>query len=188
METPPILEFDPDSEAILEPARLFQPRDVPRAVVLCYFQDVIERVVRERSGRQIDRLVSEMGENPIFEIEFSGQRLGIVHPGIGAPLASGFLEELIALGVTRFVAAGGAGALVPQLALGHVVVPTSAVRDEGTSYHYLPPSREVAVQPDVVASIVRVLERKNVPHVTGKTWTTPQIPGGLVKMEGTGSG
>jgi len=61
---------------------------------------------------------------------------------------------------------------VPGLALGHVVVPDAAVRDEGTSYHYLPPSREVAADPDAVATAVSVLERHGVPHIVGKTWST----------------
>jgi uridine phosphorylase len=61
------------------------------------------------------------------------------------------------------------------LALGHVIVPTSAVRDEGTSYHYLPPSREVAADSEVVAAIIATLERHNLPYVTGKTWTTDAL-------------
>jgi len=61
---------------------------------------------------------------------------------------------------------------VPELTLGHVVVPTAAVRDEGTSYHYLPPSREVAPSDDAVRAILAVLERHGVPFVAGRTWTT----------------
>jgi uridine phosphorylase len=53
-----------------------------------------------------------------------------------------------------------------------VVVPDAAVRDEGTSYHYLPPSREGAADPDAVATAVSVLERHGVPHIVGKTWST----------------
>jgi uridine phosphorylase len=169
---PPILEFDPTREAVIEPSASIEPRDVPECVVLCFFKDIIERVVREHEGRELMRLRSEMGDNPIYEIRHGDHRLAIVHPGVGAPLVTGFLEELIALGCRAFVAAGGAGVLVPELALGHVIVPTSAVRDEGTSYHYLPPSREVAADPEVVAAIVAALERHKVPFVTGKTWTT----------------
>ncbi len=85
--------------------------------------------------------MSEIGRNPIYEIDHDGRRLVVMHPGVGAPLAAGFLEELIARGCRTFVACGGAGVLVPDVALGHVIVPTSAVRDEGTSYHYLPSLR-----------------------------------------------
>jgi uridine phosphorylase len=172
---PPILEFDPTIEAVIEPTAVIEPGDVPAHVVLCYFQDVIERVVREHDGREVARLRSEMGDNPVYEIDHGGRRLAIAHPGVGAPLAAGFLEELIALGCRAFVAAGGAGVLVPKLALGHVIVPTAAIRDEGTSYHYLPPSREVAADRDAVAAIIATLVGHQVPYVTGKTWTTDAL-------------
>ena len=99
-------------------------------------------------------------------------RVAVFHPGVGAPLAASLMEDAIAHGCTSFVACGGAGALVPGLALGHVVVPDAAVRDEGTSYHYLPPAREVAADPEAVRIAVAVLERHGVPHTVGKTWST----------------
>ena len=55
------------------------------------------------------------------------------------------------------------------------MVPTAAIRDEGTSYHYLPPGREVAPTRQAVDAIVQTLERHHVPHVTGRTWTTDAL-------------
>jgi uridine phosphorylase len=79
---------------------------------------------------------------------------------------------LIARGVNRFIACGGAGVLDPDLAVGHLVVPVSAVRDEGTSYHYLPPSREVQASPAAVSAIEATLSAAHLPYLLGKTWTT----------------
>lgn len=174
-DPPPILEFDPTSEAVIEPTAVIQRRQVPAHAVLCYFQDVIERVVTESGGREVARLRSEIGDNPVFEIDYGGSRLAIVHPGVGAPLAAGSLEELIAMGCRAFVAAGAAGALVPELALGHVVVPTAAIRDEGTSYHYLPAARTVEPSEDALDAIRATLERHEVLYVEGVTWTTDAI-------------
>jgi uridine phosphorylase len=116
-----------------------------------------------------------MGGHPVYEIDVDGQRVALFHPGVGAPLAAGLLDEVIALGCRKFIACGGAGVLDREIAVGHVVVPTSAVRDEGTSYHYLPPSREVAASVEGTAAIERVLRARNVPYVLGKTWTTDAI-------------
>lgn len=171
----PILEFDPSPVAVIEPNEVIDPIDVPPRVVLCFFQDVIEKVVAEHDGRQIDVLVSEIGQNPVYELSYGGERLTLAHPGVGAPLAAGFLEELIARGCRSFVACGGAGVLVPDVALGHVIVPTDAVRDEGTSYHYLPVSRSVPASPEAVDAIVAACARHHVPHVKGATWTTDAI-------------
>jgi uridine phosphorylase len=171
----PILEFDPAPNAIINPGAGTTPVDAPDRAVLCFFQDVVAKIVGELGGKETGHLASEIGRNPIFEVDYGGQRLAIVHPGVGAPLAAGFVEELIAHGVRAFVACGGAGVLVAELALGQVIVPTSAVRDEGTSYHYLPASREVAASPEALSAILAVLERHGVPFVTGKTWTTDAL-------------
>jgi uridine phosphorylase len=171
----PILEFDPAPTAVIEPTEVYDPIEVPPHAVLCFFQDVIESVTRAHDGRVVDHVVSEIGRVPVWEVDVDGRPLTLVHPGVGAPLAAAFLEELIALGCRAFVACGGAGVLVPDVALGHVVVPVAAIRDEGTSYHYLPAGREVAPTHQAVEAIVATLERHGVPHVTGKTWTTDAL-------------
>jgi uridine phosphorylase len=171
----PILEFDPSPTAVIEPTEHIDPTDIPRRAVLCFFQDVIAQAVEEFDGREIDEVRSEIGLVPVYEVTVSGSSIALVHPGVGAPLAAAFLEELIARGVSAVVACGGAGVLVPDVGLGHVIVPTSAIRDEGTSYHYLPPSREVEPAGEAVKAIVGTLERHSVPYVTGKTWTTDAL-------------
>lgn len=171
----PILEFDPATDAVLEPHLAIKRFDLPAHVVLCFFRDAIATFVEELGGREIGRLASEIGSYPVFEVHLEGQRLAISQAGVGAPLAAGWLEELITLGGRAFVAAGGAGVLVPDLAMGHVIVPTAAIRDEGTSYHYLPAASEVEPTPDAFSAIIATLEARGVPHVEGKTWTTDGI-------------
>jgi uridine phosphorylase len=178
----PLLEFDPAREAIIEPHHVpyLRQRDgsheaMPARVVLCYFQDVIQTAIAEYGARSITKLRSEVGPNLVYRFEHAGLPIALVHPGVGAPLVVGFLEELIGIGGRTFIAVGGAGALVPDLTLGHVIVPTAAIRDEGTSYHYLTASREVEPTPAVLAAILATLGERGVPHVTGKTWTTDAL-------------
>jgi uridine phosphorylase len=171
----PILEFDPAPEAFREPRRLIRSIDAPEHCVLCFFADVIQDVCAADKARTLHTLRTEIGAHPLYEISFAGRRLAVMHPGVGAPLAAGFLEEAIALGCRKFIACGGAGVLAPDVAVGHVIVPTAAVRDEGTSYHYLTPGREVAASAAAVAAIVAVLQEHGVPYVTARTWTTDAI-------------
>lgn len=171
----PILDFDAARDAVIEPALAIGQFDLPAHVVLCFFRDAIVSFVGELGGREIGRLASEMGSHPVFEVDLNGRRLAIAQAGVGAPLAAAWLDELIALGGRAFIAAGGAGVLVPDLAMGHVVVPTAAIRDEGTSYHYLPAARDVAPTDSALTAIIATLEAHGVPHVTGTTWTTDGI-------------
>jgi uridine phosphorylase len=175
-QSAPILEFDGEPEAILEPRKLIKPlEEMPIHGVICFFYDVIAHFVEQGIAREIFAMGSEMGRHPIYVHEVQGQRVALFHPGVGAPLAAALLEEVIALGCRKFVACGGAGVLNRELAMGHLVVPTAAVRDEGTSYHYLPPGREALPAPEAVVAIEATLRRRNVEYVLGKTWTTDAI-------------
>jgi uridine phosphorylase len=51
------------------------------------------------------------------------------------------------------------------------VIPDSAVRDEGTSFHYLPPSRIIKADPQVVTRLENVLQKHRANYLTGMTWT-----------------
>lgn len=188
---PPILEFDPDRYASLSPQRFHQPRaDMPERAVLCFFQDVIEHLRDGGFLAEITSLKSEMGRHPVYRLGTPMGDVALMHPGIGGPLAAGCMEELIALGVGGFVACGGAGVLDSAIAVGAVLIPTAAVRDEGTSYHYLAPAREVAVDEAVVRALESGLEARGVPHRRVKTWTTDafyrETPGRIARRKADG--
>jgi uridine phosphorylase len=168
----PILESDPSSTAIIEPSREIEPRDVPQHCLICFFREVLEKVVAERGARIAAANYWEDGRHDVYEIKRAGQRLAFFHPGVGAPTAAGLLEEVIAFGCRKFIVCGGAGVLQKDIAVGHLIVVSAAVRDEGLSYHYLPPDREVQADPRVVAALERALQQRGVPYRVGKTWTT----------------
>ena len=170
----PILEFDPAREAIIEPGKIIAPlAEMPERCVLCFFGEVIRDLLNAGRLTRLHDCISEMGKHPVYALEIEGgQRVAVFHSGVGAALAVGLMEELIALGGRKFVACGGAGVLNRDIAVGHVVIPDSAVRDEGASYHYLPPAREAAGNPAANRVIEGVLQRHGVPYIVGKTWTT----------------
>lgn len=168
----PILEFDPASSAVIEPRHLVPAIGAPEHCVVCFFREVVEAVVRDHAATLLFEDNWEDGPHRFYEIRYNDRRLAFFHPGVGAPVAAGMLEGAIALGCRKFIACGGAGVLDPAIPVGRIIVPMSAVRDEGTSYHYLAPAREVEASPEGVAAIEHVLRRHAVPYLTGKTWTT----------------
>lgn len=173
--TLPILEFDPAKEAIMEPSQVVAPIDVPEHCVICFFAEVIDSLVEEHHARVLAHSLSQIGKHPLYEIEYQGKRLAFFHPGIGAPLAIGLLEETIARGCRKFMVCGGCGVLDRSIAVGHLLVPEAALRDEGVSYHYLPPAREVAMNPAALAAIETVLQRHGLDYLRTKAWTTDAI-------------
>jgi uridine phosphorylase len=168
----PILEFDDAREAVIEPSRLIPRADIPARCVLCFFQEVLAALPAAHGATQVAEVRSEQGITPVYALEVGGTPLVAAHPGVGAPFAAAVLEELIAMGCDRFIVCGGAGVLRRDLVVGHPVIVTAAVRDEGTSYHYMPPSREVPAEPGPVAALEGVLRAHGVEYLAGKTWTT----------------
>ena len=170
--TYPILEFDPSSEAFIEPSMIIHAQDLPEHCVICFFREVIDKVITEHNAKVVVENKWEDGPHRIYEISYRNQRLAFFHPGVGAPVAAGLLEEAIAFGCRKFIACGGCGVLEKDIAVGHLIVVSSAVRDEGVSYHYLPPGREVTAKASAVNALVKTLTDHAVPYRVGKTWTT----------------
>lgn len=168
----PILEHDFQSDAKIEPSRTIKPRDVPEHCVISFFREVNEKVVLEKQAKVAVPNRWEDGEHPVYEIEHRGRRLAFFHPGVGAPIAAGLLEEAIAFGCRKFVVVGGAGVLDKGLTVGKLILVDSAIRDEGLSYHYIEPGREIQAQPQMLDTLRSALTKRGVPFVIGKTWTT----------------
>ena len=168
----PILEHDYISEAKIEPGVVIQPMDVPEHCVLTFFHEVIERVVQENNAQIVVSNRWEDGPHPLYEMEYQGKRLAFIHPGVGGALSASLLEEVIAFGCRKFIVCGGCGVLLPGMTLGKLIVVTAALRDEGTSYHYLPPGREIPANKVAVNAIRSVLDERKLPYLAGKTWTT----------------
>lgn len=168
----PLLEHDFTSEAKIEPSRMIRPRDVPEHCVISFFREVNEKVIVEKQAKVAVPNRWEDGEHPIYEIEHRGRRLAFFHPGVGAPLAAGLLEEAIAFGCRKFMVCGGCGVLDKELTVGRLILVESAMRDEGVSYHYVEPGREIKAQPQALDALRSTLEARDVPFLFGKTWTT----------------
>jgi uridine phosphorylase len=149
-----------------------RPLDVPEHCIVCFFKEVLDQVVADRNCRMIRENRWEDGPHPLYEMDYQGRRVAFIHPGVGAPMAAGLLEEVIAFGCRKFIVCGGCGVLEKQIAVGHLIVVSAAVRDEGTSYQYLPPGREVAAHPAGVSALQSVLNKRELPYLIGKTWTT----------------
>ncbi|MBQ4898733.1 nucleoside phosphorylase [Paenibacillus sp. Marseille-P2973] len=168
----PILEFDETRVAIIEATNFIQPKEEFEYCVITFFRDVIEKMKTEGKLKEVACLHCETVDLPIYEAYYQGKKVHITLGYLGAAGSAGFLEELIAYGFQKFIVCGGAGVLKKDIAVGHVIVPVSAVRDEGVSYHYIKPSREIECNLDVLKIIEDDFNIHNIRYIKEKTWTT----------------
>ncbi|MDX2268659.1 MAG: nucleoside phosphorylase [Bryobacter sp.] len=108
----------------------------------------------------------------MFALDLAGQRCGIIARTIGAPYAVLIAEQLHAAGVRVIFGITSAGRIAPDLALPGLVVANGAVRDEGTSFHYLPPAETVAAPAALAEAMAESLADFPRALRSGLVWTT----------------
>ncbi len=171
----PILEFDENRKGIIEPSEVLSPLDISEYCVVTFFRDVIAKYLQEGKLKKVTSLFCETMEMPIYEMMVDGKKINLVQGFLGAAGTAGVLEEMIAIGIKKIIVCGGAGGIRKDLTFGHLIVPTSAVRDEGLSYHYVAPARLIEADKNINSIIESELTKQNIKYIMGKTWTTDAI-------------
>lgn len=175
MEKPPILDFDPDPLGLIHPELASKAGSIPEHVVLTFFGESRRALVETEKAPVLAHLGSLGLRYPIHGLQRQGHRVALVQSYVGAAGAGAFLEELIALGGRKFMVCGGAGVLDSAVAQGHLLLPISALRDEGTSYHYLPADVEAKPGAQALAALEAALKSRQVPYLECRTWTTDGV-------------
>ncbi len=169
----PILEFDAEKKSIINPEAFFKGENTPEICIFPFYKSVIKNLVDKKILREFACEKSLVTDPlPMYEMQHNGQSLAVVTPGLGAPFAAGMLEFAIALGCKKFIVIGSCGVLDSSIPSDHLIIPTTAIREEGTSYHYVPPSREIAIDPQMQSFIKSYLDEKKIKYIEGKTWST----------------
>lgn len=169
----PILEFDDAPEAKLNPANFVTEKFQTDKLVITFFPEVMDRLA-EDGQIVLERTIP--GENPVPIYRFTEEPDVLLTLGqVGCPACAGNLDEFHAMGVTKVMFCGGGGVLDRNIEVGQLLLVDGAIRDEGFSYHYLPPSRVVYTDPAVTEKVRRYLDENRVPYLRGLVWTTDAI-------------
>lgn len=149
-----------------------QLEEIPRLAVLAYtrfLNPAINTVLAAYPKQRMSKVVPDL--------HFLGNGVALVcnRNSLGAPFATIQLECLIAAGIQSFVVFGIAGSLHESVGIGQVVVCDRAVRDEGTSHHYLPHSDFAYPTEGLPQSLATHLAAEGIPSQIGGTWTTDAI-------------
>ena len=105
-------------------------------------------------------------------VEVDGDTIGVIARTIGGPYAVLVAEQLAASGARVILGLTSAGQVSPGLRMPSLVVPTKALRDEGTSYHYLPAAETVDGDAGLTTVLQEHLSGLGLPVVAGTVWTT----------------
>lgn len=166
-------QFDPARRAVIDPDMVFQPvPDFPETVVSIFSHQLFDAVLRFLGGRKIAESHDVDGDWPVYEVIYNGRRFAYYKARLGAPACVGCFEDVIAFGAKRIILLGNCGVLDGSIKDCGIIIPTAAIRDEGTSYHYAPPSDFIEVNRKYREEFKAVCNEFSYPYIEGITWTT----------------
>ncbi len=163
--------FSPESLIkAVRAAKHLEPVPIPPVCILEFDGDLTDWLVSTNRAKPWKSWACF--HTPMFSFEVDGLTCGIVPRTIGGPYAVLIAEQIKVSGGRAVFGLTSAGRVSSRMPIPGIVVPTSAVRDEGTSYHYLPPGETVDAPPKVVHLLKSALEILALPVLSGTVWTT----------------
>lgn len=166
---------------ISEPA-LFSPSDTtkrienfPEICISTFSENIIQKFAALDGVEKIAELHSANGILPIYKINYKNTAIAFYRSMVGAPACVACFEEIVAMGAKKFVLFGSCGVLDDDKVKDNIIIPVSAIRDEGTSYHYMAPSAEIEADAHSIQILEDVLTSCGRSYVKGKTWTSDAI-------------
>jgi uridine phosphorylase len=143
---------------------------VPEICILDPDGDLVRFLRRSRRARRSQCWACFHTE--LWEFELNGLALGIVGFAVGAPFAVMVAEQLFASGCAFLLSLGSAGQVQEIQPPPYYVLIARALRDEGTSYHYLPPAPYAIADASLVDLGLRATSACRQPVLVGDSWTT----------------
>lgn len=167
----PILEFDTEKTAVIMPRHQNLDLHLPEKAVFAFMCEYVDEYAKESGGKQVGIFESATKDYPIYVINHQGQDVCLVQAPVGAAPATQILDWLIGYGVKKIIAGGCCGAL-NDYDEGEFLIPERALRDEGTSYHYAPPSRFIEIDKGAVEAIESIIREQGLKYEKVTTWST----------------
>lgn len=96
-----------------------------------------------------------------------GEKVSVTSTGIGCPSTAIAVEELVAIGADTFIRVGTSGGIQPGTRVGEIAVVSGAIRDEGTTLHYMPPEFPAVANTDVVLALIKGAKTAGYPYRVG---------------------
>lgn len=170
-------EFDRNKTAVLNPEHFHSKLKNAPKTCIAFFSKSVMKIFIERYNLEIidSDIENATAKFPVYKVNINDVELAITHLPVGAPACVSNAEELIALGIKNILAVGCCGCLDKDMEEYSIIIPTSAIRDEGTSYHYAPASDETFLDDKMIKVIENVMKRNRIHYRKGKTWTTDAI-------------
>lgn len=166
-------EFDETVNSTFDPCEVENVvENFPKVGVTCFSLKLLNQLVEVFHGEEIALSSNGNGKTPVYKINYDGKEIALFMSRVGAPACIVQYEELFVMGLEKIVVFGTCGVLERKIDDLAIIIPNCAIRDEGTSYHYIKSSEEIEVNPNYQEEFKQILDEHNYSYITGKVWTT----------------
>ena len=158
-------------EGLIRPMKGKTDPDLGPDVIMAMISSDLDLLAKTSQAQKVEH--SHMALYDVYRIEDGLEgSFSLSGPFLGAPQAVMGMEKLIALGVQRIWVLGWCGSLQPGLCIGDLVLPTTAISEEGTSQHY-PVAEKIPRADEALCQMLDdALKKKEQSFVRGTVWTT----------------
>lgn len=157
----PLFIHDYPQDAVINPDHESLNYKLPKKLIYAFVtKENIDKFLARYSYRIVGSMETISFNPNVYEIDYEGQKIGLCQAPLGAPAATQLLDWLIGYGVKQVLAVGSCGSL-EDFEENEFVIPTKAIRDEGTSLHYLPASESIELNSKFVQRVEQILQDFN---------------------------
>ena len=167
----PILEFDDNPRAVMMPDHEGLDLHLPKKCIYAFLGEEIDRYAKAVGANCVAEFISATKTYPVYAISYRGEKICLAQAPVGSAPAAQFMDWLIGYGAKKIISTGTCGVLA-DIEENTFLVPVRALRDEGTSYHYVAPSRYIEMEMEAISAIEQVLEERGIPYEEVMTWST----------------
>ena len=168
-----LAEFDECKTSTFDPYEVENMiPNFPRIGITCFSKKLMDRYVEIFHAEKIADTKNTNGRIPIYKINYKNTEIALFMSRVGAASCVVAYEEVLAMGLEKLIMFGTCGVLDRNIEDLAIIIPTAAMRDEGTSYHYMKASDEVPCNKKYKEQFIDILKNNNVSYVEGKVWTT----------------
>ncbi|MFW5893152.1 MAG: nucleoside phosphorylase [Bacillota bacterium] len=168
-ESPLLDPLQEKEHGVITPSMVHPEKKLPSHIdtAVIFFREALSETLLEKCEVMFEFVAAAS----VLDQYVYDNTLVIARSPLGGPAAAGLVEELIAFGVRRFIACGSSG-LIGDMDAQEFLVVKKAIRDEGLSHHYLPPSLYADTDGDLTKALKGALDHKGFRYQEGMVWTT----------------
>ena len=148
---------------------------LPSVAIGVFSRHLFDKMIENNKCYEVGYISIANSERNVYIMEYEGELITLFMAGVGGPVIASDMEELIKMGISKFIIFGNCGVLDNKIEDCSIIIPNLSYREDGTSQHYILDSETIEINPKYKDEFIKILNKYNYNYYIGPTWTTDAI-------------